>query len=241
MRVEWKGANTMTKSLKTLYSLLYRTLIPSSVHAFRERKYWETRRKETEHENHLDIYWNSTSSPNRIWIINEIEEILKRNDKKVSFFEFGSHCGVNLRMLSEKLSHRPIEYFAFDVNEEALEFLKTKLPFVNVIKETTEKYFTQLSDKFDFTLSCGVFYLLPEQKAKLIFKQLARRSRVLIMAESKASTKSVSTFNRTTMEFNHPFDAWAKEFGLNLVYSEQTPESVRSLQELRVYASEGNL
>jgi len=96
---------------------------------YRLRRSWLTRTVNAD-DNHLELYWNAASQLNRQLLIKILYEQLQvRSDKhsKIGVLEYGSHCGLNLKLLKEAVDGKiQIDLFAVEPNAEAVEFLKRK-------------------------------------------------------------------------------------------------------------------
>ncbi len=101
------------------------------------RRSWMVR-KSQEGDNQISIYWNADKQPNRLKLIDiliqEFEYLSEAAKVSPNILEYGSHVGLNLKMLNEALPpDSKKSYFAVEPNAEAVNFLRQKLPYVQVL------------------------------------------------------------------------------------------------------------
>ena len=89
-------------------------------------------RKSQEDDDQISIYWNADKQPNRLKLIDILIQEFKYLGEVAkavpNILEYGSHVGLNLRMLNEVLlPYSKESYFAVEPNAEAVNFLRQKI------------------------------------------------------------------------------------------------------------------
>ncbi len=131
-----------TKTLKHIAEIvrrvpLFKDPVDAIVLQYRMRNYdkanrtfW-TERRTSATDKHLSIYWDSETNLNRLELIKSTCDLLQegRADEGYSILEFGSHVGINLKMISEAMLKKNIQVdlYAVEPNEEAFRFMTSKL------------------------------------------------------------------------------------------------------------------
>jgi hypothetical protein len=85
-------------------------------------------RRSTPEDQHLTVYWHSDTQPRRQRVIEILAQHLQDGD---AVLEYGSHVGVNLRLLIERFPSSRL--YAVEPNLEAFDFMREKLPFVQAL------------------------------------------------------------------------------------------------------------
>lgn len=205
---------------------LRRFLAPS-----RLRRSWLTR---TSHEgdDHLAIYWNAETQPNRLKLIQTLVdecEHLRSANIQPAILEYGSHVGLNLRMLNNVLqSDQVAAYFAIEPNAEAVNFLRQKLPFVHVLEGEDEAFCRQT----DFppngnylTFINSVFYAMEPRRVRAALTRICSFSNSVVLGESIENIDGMHYRMRDHPEcFEHPYRLWLDELGFEIVSLETAPD-----------------
>ena len=135
------------------------------------RRAWFKRRA-NDSDDHLNLYWDSGNSATRQQLVLIIQDLVHTsNEETISMFEYGSHVGVNLKLVKQACPTTAFNMTALEPNLEACIFLKTKLPDVEVI-QGGESVFIRKSDdvqfKFHLSLVDSVFYSMSGSKTKRV-------------------------------------------------------------------------
>lgn len=210
-----------------------RWLIPSKVRRiirlllapYRLRHSWLTRKTTTE-DDHLSMYWNADQQPNRKQLISllkkEAELVLSVKGIPLSILEYGSHVGLNLRLIREALDEsQEALLFAVEPNCEAVDFLKVKMPHVNVFLGEDSTF----CDAVDFppqgeylSFINSVFYSMTPKRVERVLEKLSRFSSTIIIGESIANIDGYSARLHENPEcFEHPFRKLLNQFGFEIV------------------------
>ena len=182
-----------------------------------QRRTW-TSRVTSDDDDHLSLYWNSVDNPRRRALIEVVASQLKDRPHPTSILEFGSHVGVNLRLLSEIPGLEYADYFALEPNFEAVDFLRSKLPAVRVLR-ADHRGFLRSRDfpNAPVTLSFAnavLYALSPRAAHRVVRKMLATSSIVVIGENLENSTGVKSTFAGAHTSFAHPFETWIRAEGV---------------------------
>ena len=114
---------------KPILNRLNRIFLPVLI-----RRAWFKRRA-NDSDDHLNMYWDSGNSATRQQLVLLIQDIVASFDEEaIRMFEYGSHVGVNLKLIKEACPTTAFIMTALEPNLEACIFLKTKLPDVEVIQ-----------------------------------------------------------------------------------------------------------
>jgi len=88
--------------------------------------------------------------------------------------EVGCNVGVNLRLISKLIS--PTAVYGVDINERALELLRSSLPTINTIWSPAREL--PFRDKwFDLVFTVGVLIHQPESALPIVMSEIVRCSR----------------------------------------------------------------
>jgi SAM-dependent methyltransferase len=185
-----------------------------------QRRTW-TNRVSSEGDDHLSLYWNSVDNPRRRELIKIIAAELRGAPKPASVLEFGSHVGVNLKLLAETLGLEEAKYFAIEPNFEAVEFLRSKLPAVRVLRGDHRSFLRARNfPGSDVTLSFAnaVFYALSPRAARRVLRKLLATSGIVVIGDNLDNSRGAkSQFREDHGSFAHPFETWMAAAGVSVV------------------------
>jgi hypothetical protein len=172
------------------------------------------KRTSTENDNQLDIYWNDISDTRKT-LIDLLYNLLNNNSNKhKSILEFGSHVGINLKLLSERLPG--VKMFAVEPNVEAYEFLASNLPFIEVRNFDDVKFIHSdfPNQKINISFVNSVFYCMKPKKVLNVLEKLSSISETIVIGDSMSNIeKTKSKFNQEPIFYSHPYKMWLKELG----------------------------
>jgi hypothetical protein len=221
-----------------------RKIIPSLIiNAYRRwtaarkiREGWMSR-KVTKTDDHLALYWNAESQANRKFLVRLIiKELLSdaKSHDTWSVLEYGSHVGLNLRLIHDSLSSdKPFNFYAVEPNKEAVNFLKQKMEYVNALLAEDEAFcrdnsFPPRHVKLSFVNS--VFYCMEGWRAKSVLGKLASISDVIIIGDAMDALEyQNSNLKVNPVRFQHPYRRWLVEMGFELDFFVEAPEPAPQL------------
>lgn len=198
---------------------------------YRLRRSWMVR-SSMKGDDHLAIYWNAEAQPNRqrlIQILLEEYALLHAAGGLSGVLEYGSHVGLNLRMLHDMLPPETLTSFcAVEPNAEAVAFLQEKLPFVKVLQGEDEVFCRQP----DFppagaylTFVNSVFYAMEPRRVRATLARISAFSDSVVLGESISNLEGVASKMRNQPEcFEHPYRHWFDELGFEIVQHEAAPD-----------------
>jgi len=172
-------------------------------------------------------------------LIHEISDLLKSNSiKKPRIIEFGCSGGNNFKLMQE-IIELDIQYVGIDINENAIEFARSKFKNATFYK-SDDRQLPELEPAlghFDVMLISGVLYYLPQKEAWAVLNLAARISDYLVVYDD-LSRFDLPT-GKTTGLFIHPFGLMLKQIGFDVILPphkirEGDPDSVfiaRSLSD----------
>ena len=212
-----KIKNFVIKTIpKPILSQLNRFLLPILM-----RRAW-FERKANDSDDHLNLYWDSGNSATRQQLVRIIEELVRSfNEEKISVFEYGSHVGVNLKLIQQACPATAFSMTALEPNLEACNFLKIKLPEVEVI-QGGESVFLRKSGKtqfkFHISLVNSVFYSMSGSKTKRVIRRLCEISDFLVVGDSMINLDGNKlTFNSDPVFFSHPYVKLLSNCGFEII------------------------
>jgi hypothetical protein len=183
-----------------------------------QRRAW-TWRTTTSDVDHLALYWNSDDTERRLALIQVIVANLKGHAGNVSVLEFGSHVGVNLKLLAENRALKSPRLFAVEPNYEAVGFMKAKLPQVSVLRGDHRDYLrSQDFPPSAVTLSFAnaVLYSMGPRAARRVVRKMLATSAVVVIGDNLDNSRgSRSTFQVEHLSFAHPFEKWIRAAGVS--------------------------
>jgi hypothetical protein len=184
------------------------------------RRSW-LNRSTTPADDHLSVYWNSSEQPNRQRLIEVLVQCLPPNSVKParSVLEYGSHVGINLKLLHDRLQDDDLKYFAIEPNREAFEFLKTKLDFVEALN-VEDKGFVDASNfpgmPVDLSFINSVFYCVAPNRAKAVLRKLVNCSQLVVIGDAMDNLEgNRSIFSVDPPCYQHPYRKWLRKFGFD--------------------------
>lgn len=204
--------------------------------AHKIRKGWMSR-KVTKTDDHLALYWNAESQENRKFLVRLIiEELL--SDAKVhdtwSVLEYGSHVGLNLRLIHESFSsEKSFDFYAVEPNKEAVFFLKQKMKYVNTLLAEDEVFCKDNSfppKRIRLSFVNSVFYCMEGHRAKSVLQKLTSISDAIIIGDAMDALEyQDSKLQINPVRFEHPYKKWLLEMGFVLKLVVEAPEPVPQL------------
>lgn len=217
----------LPKSIRTAIIKFLTLMSPYKVHAFIMRNAW-LNRAITNENNHIDTYWESSGSSQRKKLISLIiDELSGCGDKNASVLEYGSHVGVNIKLIKEKIGdEKNVTFFAVEPNDEAYTSMQEKLPFVIGLNGEDEEFLkTELFPGCDINLSFvnAVFYSMDGVRVQGVCSKLASLSDVIIIGDEIFNYAGEKTIihsgedylgNKYTT-FAHPFKKILNDLGFS--------------------------
>lgn len=211
-----------------------KTIIPKSARSFIKRvlapyllrRSWMVRKTSLD-DDHLVTYWNAGEQPNRKQLISilkaEIDALSERGYLNCPILEYGSHVGLNLKLLGEQLGLKsPHMYFAIDPNQEAIAFLKEQLPMVHTFLGEDVAFCEQTDFPPPGEYLCfinSVFYSMESRRVKNVLHKLSKISKIIIIGESLSNVDGTKTKLRENPEcFEHPYRIWLRDNGFEIAY-----------------------
>jgi hypothetical protein len=200
---------------KPILNRLNRIFLPVLI-----RRAWFKRRA-TDSDDHLNMYWDSGNSATRQQLVLLIQDIVASFDEEaIRMFEYGSHVGVNLKLIKEACPTTAFIMTALEPNLEACIFLKTKLPDVEVI-QGGESVFLRKSDdvrfKFHLSLVNSVFYSMSGSKTRRVIRRLCENSDYIVVGDSMINSNGNKLkFNSEPVFFSHPYRKLFNDFGFEI-------------------------
>ena len=183
-----------------------------------QRRAW-TWRTSTTDVDHLALYWNSDDSERRLALIRVIVANLKGHAEGVDVLEFGSHVGVNLKLLAENPDVKSARLFAVEPNYEAVGYLKAKMPQVSVLRGDHRDFLrAQEFPPSAVTLSFAnaVLYSMGPRAARRVVQKMLATSEVVVIGDNLENSRgSRSTFQVEHLSFAHPFETWIRAAGVS--------------------------
>lgn len=184
------------------------------------RRAWFKRRA-NDSDDHLNLYWDSGNSATRQQLVLIIQDLVQIfNEETISMFEYGSHVGVNLKLIKQACPTTAFNMTSLESNLEACIFLKTKLPDVEVI-QGGESVFIRKSDdvqfKFHLSLVNSVFYSMSGSKTKRVIRRLCEISDLIVVGDSMINLNGDKLiFNSEPVFFSHPYRKLFNNFGFEI-------------------------
>ena len=181
------------------------------------RSAWLARADSTA-DNHVQVYWESKDQPNRKALIDITKKVLEGvGNNSLSILEFGSHVGVNIYLLNEVLKDKEVIFFAVEPNKDATEFLKEKMPFVNVLQSEDEGFIKSEFpfQKVDVCLINAVFYCVSQKRTYKILKKLSSICNCIIIGDELDNLDGEKTIQLNAEPYSllHPYRKWLREMG----------------------------
>jgi hypothetical protein len=134
-----------------------------------------------------------------------------------SVLEFGSHVGINLRMLSDALDVRNLRMYAVEPNAEAFRFMQEKLPNLGGLLGDDAAYVNTVGfpgGQVDVSFANSVFYCIEAERAKPVIEKMCATSEVVVIGDSMDNLGGErSQVNLEPFYFKHPYELWLRDFG----------------------------
>ena len=147
--------------------------------------------------------------------------------------EYGSHVGVNLKLLRERL---PLcRLYAVEPNREAFEFTQEKLPFVLALNAEDEGFLRSEFPAEHLTVSftCSVFFSMEPRRVRRVLKKMCQISTTVILAGGMANINGYrSRFPRIC--YLHPYSRWLRQCGFTIDRIFDAPDAVPQLDGILV-------
>jgi len=224
--------NFLKSLFKATVPSVFRNALRRWLAPYRLRQSWLSR-KTTKDDDHLTLYWNAEHQPNRkqliFLLVEEIKRMLEVCTTSISVLEYGSHVGLNLKLLNDVLPLNPqTAYFAVEPNAEAVAFLIMKLPFVQVLRGEDEVFCRQTDFPPEgryLSFVNSVFYAMEARRAKAALARICSFSDVVVLGESIVNVDGSESRMRNHPEcFEHPYRRWLDALGFEIVSLEQAPD-----------------
>ena len=192
---------------KKVYPFLLKDKIRSS---------WINRRVD-ENIDHLSLYWNDDEAPNRLLLVSLIKSLTKRlNKNTLHILEYGSHCGINIKLLRKEINSVNCIFYAIEPNVEACNFLNKNLPEVVVLNGDDRRFIeTEFPKrKVDISFVNSVFFSMEPSRAKPVFMRLLEISDILCIGDGLDNLHGKnSEFYLKANCYHHPYGSWLKNTG----------------------------
>jgi len=175
------------------------------------RRTW-TRRVVTAGDDHLTMYWESAENPRRRALVDLlVAEVQKRPEP--SLLEFGSHVGVNFRLLAERLPGHG-RFYAVEPNHEAVEFLRAKLPGVTALRADHRGFLAARdlpAEPVTLSFANAVFYSMSPRATRKVLRKMLATSDIVVIGDNLDNAEGRgSEFNEEHKSFRHPFATWLR-------------------------------
>lgn len=192
----------------------FRVLAKRLLAPYRLRQSW-MHRKTSATDDHLTMYWNAEHQPNRQQLIGILSDAIRGLQMQhpteiISVLEYGSHVGLNIRMVKEnREDFSTVKFFAVEPNVEAVAFLKEKMPDVGVLQGEDSEFLSRESFPpagryVSFVNS--VFYCMTPRRVEQVLKKMCDISAVLVIGESLENIDGEKSRLRNDPEcFEHPY------------------------------------
>lgn len=178
----------------------------------------------------LESYWNDHESPNRLLANDLINDLVSDGG---ALLDYGSHVGTLFRTISKTIASKNLRCFAIEPNTEAFDFLREKLPAVNVMNGDDEVFVRTDFPHVQVSVSIAnaVFCTMSAARARSVVKKLCLISDTLIIGDSIVNVDGkVSRMIPEPLHYQHPFMGWLSEFGFRSIKVIPTPEQSMALQ-----------
>jgi len=184
------------------------------------RRAWFKRRV-NDCDNHLNLYWDSDNSVTRQQLVSIVQNLVNSfNEKTIRIVEYGSHVGVNLKLIQQACPTTDFKMTAFEPNLEACNFMKSKLPEVEVIQGGESVFLKASGDyksKVHLTLVNSVFYSMSGPKTKKVIQRACDISEIVVVGDSMINLDGYkSLFNVEPVFFSHPYRKFFNECGFEI-------------------------
>jgi hypothetical protein len=211
-----------------MLAAMIRSLVPRWLKNYRRkinhqaalRRSWLTRQTSAT-DDHLDIYWNSGDQVNRKLLIGILVDLLKTELEQTptGVLEYGSHVGINLKLLHDALGDQAIKYYAVEPNREAFTFMRSKLNFVDALNGEDEGFLDAKgfpSEPVGVSFVNSVFYCVAPRRAKAVLSKLCARSNTIVIGDGMDNVEGKqSEFAAEPPCYQHPYKKWLRQFGFN--------------------------
>jgi SAM-dependent methyltransferase len=182
-----------------------------------QRRMW-TQRVVTTDDDHIALYWNSTDFPRRRELIQLLATELAGRPMPLRILEFGSHVGVNLKLLAELPGLGEADYFAVEPNFEAVAFLKSKLPDVRTLRGD-HRDFLRARDfpgvPLTLAFANAVLYSMAPRAAHRVVRKMLTTSAIVVIGDKLDNSRgSKSKFREDHNSFMHPYETWMNASGV---------------------------
>jgi len=180
------------------------------------RRSW-INRKVDQNLDHLSLYWNDDEAPNRLQLIDLLKLLkLKIDSKTLHILEYGSHCGVNIKLLRKEMTGKNYNFYAVEPNVEAYDFLIKNLPEVVALNGDDQQFIQSEFPKrnVDISFVNSVFFSMEPSRAKSVFMRLLEISDILVVGDGLDNCYGNNS--QFILKFNcyhHPFGSWLKGTG----------------------------
>ena len=204
------------------------------------RKSWANR-KSNDSDKHLELYWNSRNTPNREKLIQILIDQVNSLDRMnvISILEYGSHVGINLDILNGLIKYEK-RFFAVELNYEAIEFMRARLPFIECLHSDNVGFVnnhTFPGNIIDISFVNSVFYCMPAKSVFSVLSKLAMISNIIVLGEGmeNADGDKGSYFLLDPPCYQHPYNKWLSQLGFTMILSVNAPDPRQELNQFRVY------
>lgn len=197
-------------------------LATKAVGSQRMRRYWISRNGKQGRE-YLDMYWNGTDNKNRQALI---ELVVDHVPTDGSVLEFGSHVGVNLRMIKERRAADNIQLIAVEPSPEIFSYLVKKMPYALAMQADDEAFIASNfpNHPTDVSLVNGVFCVMSGKRVQSVIQKLARISDVMIIGDNIDNLDGASSILHSSPAcFSHPLRTMLMQAGMEKIELRSVP------------------
>ena len=188
-------------------------------------------------DDHLNHYWNSGSDPNRAVLV----DLTLRNlpEERQAILEYGCHVGINLKLIHDG-APTGTRCFAVEPNQEAFDFLKSKLSFVEALNAEDEGFLAAKSfppSPVGVSFANSVFYSMTHERTAAVISKLALISDVIIIGDAMDNCegrRSKQIFD--PVYFQHPYRKMLDASGFSIRESYKVPAPQPQLNGILVAA-----
>lgn len=182
-----------------------------------QRRTW-TKRRTTDVDDHLKLYWEDVDNPRRQALLVLLEAALRSEPAPHSVLEFGSHVGVNLRLLAERVGGSELQCYAVEPNPEAVGFLEQHLPRVETLRADHRGFLNAASfpgQPVTVSFANGVLYSMSPSAARRVVRKMLSISSTVVIGDNLDHVRGrTSAFVKSSSSFAHPFETWFRSAGV---------------------------
>lgn len=188
----------------------------------RMRRYW-LKHNGTQGADYLDMYWNGTENQNRKFLADLVSSNLRQNG---SVLEFGSHVGVNLRVLQNARPSDDFQLMAVEPSKAVFDYLIDKFPGAKALHADDRGFVGSPfpNQAVDVSVVNGVFCVMAEKRAQAVLQKLASISDVIVIGDNIDNLDGrSSTIHADPVHYRHPLRRMLQDFGMTRFETHQAP------------------